>query len=161
MVRQTGKRAVVMPLPKGTLTLKDYGPGSCVTGSVVRPAVLDMVIGSGEGVPRRHRIRSAVRQLSFTSGGEDADAMMASRDAACVQRDADATQGAAPASGPRGRPRLDSVQAAGFSPHSQRLWKFDRATELELVEELILQLVLQFVLPHISEWRSNPITAPA
>ena len=128
-----------MPLPAGTLRMKDCRPGSCVPGSIVRPAMLDMVIGSAG--TRRHRIKSAVRQLSFQSGGEDADAMLAAREAVCVQRSADAQEVAARGSDAQGRPRLESVQSAGFSPHSQRLWSFDRATEIELVAELFVQLV--------------------
>lgn len=127
-----------MPLPKGSLGMKDCVPGSCVTGMVARPACLDLVIGST--VRRRHRIRSAVRQLSFTVGGEDADAMMAAREAAFV-RSAEATDGDALPPDAKRRPRLDSVKTAGFSPQSQRLWSFDRSTELELMEEMILQIV--------------------
>lgn len=133
-----------MPLPKGTLSMKDSVPGSCVTGTIHRPAVLDMMVGNAG--PRRHRIRSAVRQLSFEKGGADADAMLAAREAVFVNRSADAEDGTALGSDPRRRPRLDSVQSAGFSPQSQRLWNFDRTTELELVEELISQLVCHMFL---------------
>ena len=94
-----------MPLPAGTLLMKDCRPGSCVTGSIVRPAMLDMVIGSAG--TRRHRIRSAVRQLSFQSGGEDADAMLAAREADCVQCTTDAQQVNVLGSDAQGRPRLD------------------------------------------------------
>jgi len=120
--------------------LKAGGPGSCVTGTVARPAVLDMVIvSSGE---RRHRIRSAVRQLSFLRGtsSEDADAMLAAREAACAHRSTNAPDGTELAAELGRRPRLESVQTAGFSPQTQRLWNFDRTTELELVEELLFQL---------------------
>ncbi len=145
---------IAMPLAPGTMTLAASGPGSCVTGTVARPAVLDMVIGSSE--VRRHRIRSAVRQLSFQRGepSEDADAMLAAREAACSHRSTDAPAGTDPPRADR-RPRLESVQSAGFSPQNQRLWNFDRTTEIELVEELLLQLVYLSFAVQTSAWHSD------
>ena len=114
--------------------------------------------GSPQGEPepettRRRRIRSAVRQLSFEAGGEDATSLVEAREAAFVKEkekqaaEREAERGADES--PR-RVRLDSLEAAGFSPQSSRLWSFDRETEEELMEEMLLQLAEMSGLPKMS-----------
>lgn len=118
--------------------MKDCVPGSCVTGTVARPTCLDMVVGNAGG--QRRRIRSAVYQLSESTGGADADALIASRDAAFAARERrrQLSTGDARLSLTR-RIRLESVESAGFSPTAQRLWTFDRSTEIALMEEMLLR----------------------
>ena len=130
-------------LPPGSLKMKDCVPGSCVTATVARPPCLDRMVGNA--VPlRRRRIRTAVRQLSFTESGTDADALIASRDAAFAARERrrrlSGGSGGGGSPKPKRRTRLESVESAGFSPTAERLWTFDRTTEIALMEEMLLQM---------------------